>query len=194
MGDPHQGDESQVQTQDQADGSVATNDSAAARSPPLQRDPSFPWASTNERVQVESAVETQRVGSTIVCALQCITDSDGRFAAMYSGRNSDTLLLGHVFQPLTQWIVNRLKRGEVERQRDMFAYVLWLVALEVVLVVLHPEPSPQRSVGIFDFLLLPLGALEQLLWYTCASRASPFTERLALQNRQTASTCTTTSR
>ena len=58
-----------------------------------------------------------------------------------------------------------LKRGEVERQRDMFAYVLWLVALEVVMVVMHPEPSPQRSVGIFGFLLLPLGVLEQLLWY-----------------------------
>ena len=30
---------------------------------------------------------------------------------------------------------------------------------------LHPEPSPTRSVGIFGFLLLPLGVLEQLLWY-----------------------------
>ena len=124
MGDPHQGNESQVQLQDHADGSVATNDSAAARSPPLQRAPSFPWASTNERVQVEAAVETQRVGPTIVYALQYITGSDGRFASMYSGRQSDTLLLGHVFEPLTQWIYNRLKWGEVERQRDIFAYVL----------------------------------------------------------------------
>ena len=73
MGDPHQGDESQVQTQDQADGSVATNDSAAARSPPLQRAASFPWASTSDRVQVESAVETQRVGPTIVHALQSVS-------------------------------------------------------------------------------------------------------------------------
>ena len=57
------------------------------------------------------------------------------------------------------------KRGEVERQRDIFAYVLWLVAFEVVMLVMHPGPSSTRSVGIFGFLLLPLGVLEQLLWY-----------------------------
>ena len=57
------------------------------------------------------------------------------------------------------------KRGEVERQRDIFAYVLWLVAFEVVMLVMHPEPSSTRSVGILGFLRLPLGVLEQLLWY-----------------------------
>ena len=31
--------------------------------------------------------------------------------------------------------------------------------------MLRAQQSPQRSVGIFVFLLLPLAVLEQLLWY-----------------------------
>ena len=113
MGDPHQGDENQVQAQDQPDGAVATNDISAARSPPLQRSAAFPWASENKRVQFESSLETHRVGPTIVRALQCIMQPDGRFDSMHSARTSDTLLLGHVFEPLTDWRVNMSKHGEV---------------------------------------------------------------------------------
>ena len=129
----------------------------SSRSSVMSLNSACAWARRSPTVQNIDAVETLRLGWSMVKTLQFIFP--GTFDQMHTSKAEDTLFLPILFERSSRWVAMN-KRGEAEHDQSYFAHVMFVAAVEVVLAVHHNNQTPMRTVVINSFLSRPLAYLE----------------------------------